>query len=96
MCCGGPSNSGYLDSIDALWDSQRELTEGWGDAFTAELSDLVVVGWDSSGNPLAWNRSDGTVITVDHDFGGQYVLADSASDFLLGELTSPPPSKQES
>jgi hypothetical protein len=84
---GGAVGREWLDGISELRQSQIKFqsesgTGGW------SLKDVVIVGWDGAGNPIAVRRGSGEVIIEDHTFGGVHTEAPSFVEYLE-KLLSP-------
>jgi hypothetical protein len=78
---GGVVGREHLDGIEDLADSQRKYVAEFG-ADGWSMTNVVIVGWHGSGNPIAVHRETDKVLIEDHDFGGIYEEAPSFLHYL--------------
>ena len=84
-CGGGTVGSKWLDDVRELRRShekfqQEAIPGGW------TMTNVFLLGWDGSGNPLVIDLTTGRVLVEDHTFGGVYTVADSFEAFLMSGL----------
>jgi len=78
---GGVVGREHLDGIENLPESQRKYVSEFGpDGWS--MTNVVIVGWDGWGNPIAVDRASGRVLVEDHNFGGIHEEASSFQEYL--------------
>ena len=77
-CGGGVIGSEWVDDISELRDTHTRFSdEDW------SLGDVFPIGKDGWGNPMVIDRSTGSILIEDHEFGGVHELASSFAEFVL-------------
>lgn len=93
-CGSGVIGSEWIDGIDDLYSShskfysETQIPNGW------KTSELFIIGWDGSGNPIGL-MPDGQVVVEDHNFGGVHRLSETLEDFILTGITDKEKSQSE-
>lgn len=84
-CGGGLVASEWVDAIDELYATHIRFNQECTEGKSWTISDCFVIGWDSSGSPIAIDKGGNIVVQWEAD-REIYQLASSLESWLLDSL----------